>query len=250
MGLSTARGEGTKQGEVQSPSFNRHQAFRQLCLGFLSSLRGQQPVPPRGTLPGSRERLPVGAGCCTASPRCAGTDGQEPPARRARASPRRRPPGGAGRGGAASAAEQGAPTAQVGPRGPLTFSCRAARSSLSSCPCFSCDWARAALCSSESSFRASCSWTKWLAISRSCEGKNPSSQRRVRECPGCPGLGSAPFSRAPSTAASADILTPLHLQHRRQATPPSPYFPLRIRTWSPKQAPSLGQGHTRPAAEP
>lgn len=127
-----------------------------------------------------------------------------------------------------------APTAPAGPQGPLTFSCRAARRSPSSCPCFSCDCVMAALCSSESSFRASCSWTKWLAISRSCEGENPQSQRKVRARPRCPGLCSAPRSRALSAAASMDIPGPgcsrpapaaPHAGNATQPLFPPPRFP-------------------------
>lgn len=83
--------------------------------------------------------------------------------------------------------------------GPLTLSCRAACSSFSSCCCFSCDCDMALLCSSERSFRARCSWTILLAISRSCQVKIQPMQKRVRVCLCCPGLCLLPIPKSCST---------------------------------------------------
>lgn len=108
--------------------------------------------------------------------------------------------------------------------GPLTLSCRAACSSFSSCRCFSCDCAMALLCSSESSFRARCSWTILLAISHSCQGKIPPVQERVRACLCCPGLCLLPIPKSCSTHPGSWGLTTCRQLHPVPIPPPQFLF--------------------------
>lgn len=126
-------------------------------------------------------------------------------------------------------------------QGPLTLSCRAACSSFSSCRCFSCDCAMAVLCSSESSFRARCSWTILLAISRSCQVKIPPSPEEGQSVP--------LLSRALPTPHSQELqhtwASWVPSAHHMQTTPPSPHSPTTVPLWiriqRPRQAWSLGQ---------
>lgn len=164
----------------------------------------------------------------TSSP-CAGTDGQEAPG----CSTLLAPLLGMSPAGGLQGGTHHSP-------GPLTLSCRAACSSFSSCCCFSCDCAMALLCSSESSFRARCSWTILLAISRSCQGKIHPVQKRV-SVPSLPKVLPTPHSQELQHTWPSWVLG----AHHMQAAPPSPHSPITVPIWiriqSPRQAWPLGQ---------